>query len=310
MREPVLVDCNYLRPQFAAAYLVVEDGHAAVVENNTSRAWPLLEAALAAQGVAPGSVELAMITHVHLDHAGGSGTLMRACANATLLAHPRAVPHVVDPSRLVASARKVYGDEVFDRLYGDIPPVPAGRVHAVQDGEQRQWRGRTFTFLHTRGHANHHACILDSGSGGIFTGDAFGLAYPALQGNGLFVFPSTSPTDLDPEAARASIDRVVHSGAERAHLTHFGTVTDLPGAAAQLHGYFDAVEELAAQVRARGLPPAEWQAFCAAGVRGWFERALERRGLAPGADAWALVQLDVDLNAQGMVHWMTRHAAA
>src|SRR5262249_54286000 len=150
------------------------------------------------EGLGPEAVDYLIVTHVHLDHAGGSSLLMRECPNARLLAHPRAIPHLVDPSKLVASARQGYGDAEFEKLYGRIDPIEAGRVRAMDDGSRLGWAGAELEFLHTRGHANHHFCILLSESGkprSIFTGDSFGLAYPELQQSGLFIFPSTSPTD-------------------------------------------------------------------------------------------------------------------
>src|SRR3954471_23425092 len=107
------IDCDYIYPRFAAAYLRVAGDEAAFVETNTSHAAPKLLAALASRGMRPEQVRWVIVTHVHLDHAGGAGAIMRACPNATLLAHPRAARHIVDPSKLVASATKVYGAERF-----------------------------------------------------------------------------------------------------------------------------------------------------------------------------------------------------
>ncbi|MCZ7684882.1 MAG: MBL fold metallo-hydrolase [Sandaracinaceae bacterium] len=160
----VTIDCEYMdHPGFAAAYLVLESDRAAFVETNTNRAVPRLLEALRAHGRDVGDVELVVITHVHLDHAGGASSLMEACPHATLLAHPRAARHVIDPSKLIASAREVYGAEAFEAMYGEIRPVPAERVRVMEDGDAVTLGGRTLTFLHTRGHADHHACIVDSG---------------------------------------------------------------------------------------------------------------------------------------------------
>ena len=153
------------------------------------------------EGLKPEDVQYLIITHVHLDHAGGSSALLKACPNAVLLAHPRAATHIIDPTKLIKSARLVYGESAFEKLYGEIEPVASARVRVMNDGETVQFGSRNLHFFYTRGHANHHFCILDSGSEGIFTGDSFGLAYPALQKNGLLIIPSTSPTDFNPDEA-------------------------------------------------------------------------------------------------------------
>ena len=293
------IDCEYLdQPGFAAAYLIHEGDRAAFVETNTNRAVPRLLEALAATGVPRERVELIVITHVHLDHAGGASALMDACPNATLLAHPRAAKHVVDPTKLIKSAEAVYGEAAFHELYGEIRPVPEARVRAMADGEAVGFGERTLTFLHTRGHADHHACVLDSGSSGVFTGDSFGLVYPALQENGLFAIPSTSPTDFDAPAARASLTRIVESGAERAFLTHFGEQRDLRGIAAQLDEQLEAYGAIAEEAFASGLEGEALERFCATRVSAIFERILEAR--APSGDARAILKLDADLNAQGV----------
>ena len=186
------IDCHYLdRPEFAAAYLVADGDEAAFIDNNTNHALPRLLAALADTGLAPEQVRYLIITHVHLDHAGGTSALAGACPNATVLAHPRAFRHVTEPKKLVDSAKSVYGDDEFRRLYGEIQALPAERVRVMEDGERVSLGQRKLEFLHTRGHANHHFCIADSGSGSVFTGDAFGLIYPPC--NRAVVSPSRPP---------------------------------------------------------------------------------------------------------------------
>lgn len=296
---PVTIDSGYMgKPGVAAAYLLRDGDEAAFVETSTALALPRLLRALDAEGLRPEQVRYVVITHVHLDHAGGASALMRACPEATLLAHPRAARHAIDPSRLVASATAVYGEARFRELYGAIEPIPAQRVRAVDDGEVLPLGRRELSFLHTRGHANHHFVVHDRAAGGVFTGDAFGIGYPALQTDGRFVFPSTSPTDFDPVAARESLARVVGTGAGRAWLTHFGERRDVPEVAADLDAQLDAYERLLE--RAIAVDEPDLDAFVEREVRGFFDALFTRR---PGADTPAnrdLVELDVDLNAQGV----------
>jgi glyoxylase-like metal-dependent hydrolase (beta-lactamase superfamily II) len=309
------IDCDYIRPRFAASYLIRQgEGateRAAFVDNNTAHSVPLLLKALKDAGLKPEQVEYVIITHVHLDHAGGSSALMKACPNAALLAHPRAVPHVVDPSRLVASARAVYGEEAFEKLYGVIEPIAATRVRAIGDGELISWGSKRLRFFHTRGHANHHFCVelLESKNGQsvkpesvVFTGDAFGLAYPDLQKSGLFVFPSTSPTDFDAQEARKSIHAVVATNAQAAYPTHFGAVHDLPAAADQLLKWIDFSEELLNEAQHSQLSDEKLAGFCGYKIRNEMSRALGERGMNLSGDVAELLKLDLELNAAGLAH--------
>jgi glyoxylase-like metal-dependent hydrolase (beta-lactamase superfamily II) len=144
------IDCQYLFPQFAAAYLKTAGDEAFFVDNNTTHSVPLLLDALKRASLRPEQVRYVIITHVHLDHAGGTSALIKACPNATLLAHPKAAIHMVDPSRLVSSARKVYGDAEFERLYGEILPIAQNRVRSITDGETVDFGRSKLEFFYTR----------------------------------------------------------------------------------------------------------------------------------------------------------------
>ena len=292
------IDCDYVQPALACAYLRVSGDECAFIETNTTHAVPRLLAALAAQGRTPADVRYVIVTHVHLDHAGGASALMDACPNATLLAHPRAARHLIDPTKLVAGATAVYGAAHFAELYGTIRGVEASRVRALDDGAEVPFGGGVLRFLHTRGHANHHFVVHDPAVDAVFTGDAFGLVYPRLQRAGLLAFPSTSPTDFDGPAAHASIDRIVALGTGRACLTHFGEQTRLPEIAAQLHAWLTLSEALLEE--SRGRPEAEREAFIEGRLAAAFDETVARSGLALSADDRTLVAFDRKLNAQGL----------
>lgn len=298
----VTVDTHYLdRREFAAAYLLIDGDRAAFIDNNTNAAVPRLLAALDDHGLSPSQVEYIIITHVHLDHAGGTSALAAACPDATILAHPRAAPHVIAPEKLVRSASAVYGEAEFKRLYGTIEPVPSERVRIMDDDEVLAFGSRELQFLHTRGHANHHFCIADSATGAIFTGDAFGLVYPALQRTGAFGLPSTSPTDFEPTLARDAVRRLVDARPSCLYPTHFGPVTAIESIAGQLIRHLDFAESLLDSAAEGDQPGAEIEQHCRQRIRDYLGGQLDALGdLGSDPETWALLNLDIDLNAQGI----------
>ncbi|HEY2510095.1 MAG TPA: MBL fold metallo-hydrolase, partial [Polyangiaceae bacterium] len=177
------IDCDLI-PRFTAAYLRVAGDECAFVEAHTPHALPKLLGALEAQGRRPEEVRWIVVTHAHLDHASGASALLAQCPNAVLLAHPRAARHLIDPQKLVASATQVYGEARFAELYGRIDPIPADRVRALEDGARFPLGDATLTVHHTAGHAKHHFVVHDPALKTVYTGDTFGLVYPALQRGG------------------------------------------------------------------------------------------------------------------------------
>ena len=298
--DVITIDCDYLGPRVAAAYLRVAGAEAAFIETNTSHAAPRLLAALADRGMKPEQVRWVIVTHVHLDHAGGAGALMRACPNATLLCHPRAERHLVDPTKLVGSALKVYGEARFRELYGTIDPIPAERVRSLDDGAEVALGDAALRFLHTRGHAKHHFVVHDPALSAVFTGDAFGLCYPALQRPGPFAFPSTSPTDFEAIEARRSVDLIAGLGASRALLTHFGEVTAIDAVAAQLRAWIDLSEAIVDDAAAGDLTGPSLEITIRSRLEDAFDRFSRADGIALGDDDRALIRLDLELNAQGL----------
>lgn len=299
------LDAGYLRPGLAAVHLVVQDGRVAVVDSGTRHSLPALLQALQHLGLGVESVDYVLLTHVHLDHAGGAGAFMGLCPNASLVVHPRGAPHMIDPARLVAGSIAVYGEARFRELYGEIEPITAGRVVQAPDGFELDWRGRRLVFIDTPGHARHHLCIYDAASGAVFTGDAFGLSYREFDVAGRpFVFPTTTPVQFEPEAAHASIDRILSLQPRAAYLTHFGRVEDLPRLASDLHALLDVFVEIA---EAAPHDAARRHAWIVAELAALLLERLHRHGCTlPEADLRRLLVHDVELNAQGLAVWLDK----
>ena len=298
------VDAQYLYSGHAAAHVIEDGGRAAFVDVGTNSSVPFLLDALEQLGIARAAVDYLLLTHVHLDHAGGAGTLMRELPNARALLHPRGAPHMIDPTRLVAGAKAVYGPEAFRRMYGELLPIPAERVRAVKDGERVQLGARTLELLHTPGHAQHHYVVVDSAHASIFTGDTFGISYRALDTkNGAFITPSTVPTQFDPEQHLASIDRMLAYRPESMYLMHFSRVTGVPRLAASLKEQITALARIA---RAHAGDADPYPGIRADMRALWLARAREHGiGLAD-ADIEHALESDLTLNTQGLIAWLAR----
>jgi len=302
------VDCQYIAPHIMASFLV-RSGQAACgwIDSSTPTSVPHLLRALAADNVARDAVTHIVITHVHLDHSAGCAALASACPNAQVLAHPKAVAHLVDPSKLERSARQIYGDVDFEALYGArLEPVPASRITAVHDQAQVALGDKTLGILHTRGHANHHLVVHDTLTGEVFAGDSFGLAYPLLQSRGQLSIPSTSPTDFDAAEARKSVRAIMALQPSEVYVSHFGRVMDIEAAAAQLLHHLDFSEALLESAVRCAEPDAALAAFCEQRLNEYYDCVFTSRGLA--AEAWAIVSKSKDmvLNAQGLAHVAVR----
>lgn len=305
----LLVDTGYIRPHLAACYVVRGAEGAAIVDSGSTRSVPGILEALAGAGVAPGDVSHVIVTHVHLDHAGGAGALLAALPRAQLVAHPRGARHMIDPSKLWAGTVGVYGEERTRALYGELVPAPAARVVEAGDGHVVDLGGRRLRFLDAPGHAKHHFVVLDEGSRGVFTGDVFGLSYrEADSARGPFFFPTTTPVQFDPPALHRTIGRIMAERPERVFLTHYGMVEgDLDRHAAAL---LAGVDEHARRARSTAPGPGRLAA-----IRGGLEEQLLAGLAAHGAplsraEALELYRGDLDLNAQGLQVWLEASAAA
>jgi glyoxylase-like metal-dependent hydrolase (beta-lactamase superfamily II) len=305
----VAIDAGYQRPGLAAFYLVVEGGRAAFIDTGTSHSLPQALAALAAAGLAPASVDYVIPTHVHLDHAGGAGRMMREFPQARLVIHPRGARHMIDPAQLTAGVMEVYGVEAAAHLFGEVPPVPAARVIEAPDRFVVHLNGRTLRFLDTPGHARHHFCVVDERSRSIFTGDTFGLSYREFDSErGACVLPTTTPVQFEPAALHASIDRLMSERPQQVFLTHFGRVTELVRLAHDLHELIDAFVAMAQSCRDAG---AGRIAQLIAGQRAILLPRLAAHGCRlPPEQIDDLLAGDFELNAQGMAVWLDRERRA
>jgi len=295
------IDCLDPLPQFSAIYLLWDekkgsDSPFALVDCHSAHSLEKVTAKMTELGLKRENLEWLFITHAHLDHAGGAWQILKNFPNVKMGAHPKAAKHLIDPTRLNQSARAVYGNELFDQWYGDLQPIDSARVKILDEGESFAWHNCQFQVLHTRGHANHHLCLFESTLNVIFTGDSFGLSYPMLKG---FYFPSTSPTDFDAAEARLSYERILNTGAKTAYPTHFGAVTELLEAQAQMLHWIELSDELLQDVIARKMKSTDQFPYLEKVLGTEFVLKLREKGLDP-KKSWPYIEGDLKLNARGL----------
>lgn len=296
-------DAGYVRPQLAAIHLLVENGRVAVVDTASNACLPRALEALHALNLTPSAVDYVVLTHVHLDHAGGAGAMMQAFSEARLVVHPRGVRHMADPTRLFAAVQEVYGAEEAQRLYGDPIPIAFNRIVEAGDHFSFDLAGRTLVCLDTPGHARHHLCLLDTRSGRLFTGDIFGMSFRELDVDGRpSVVPTTTPTQFEPEAMHRSLDRILSHQPDALYLTHFSEVRDIRRLGDDLHRLIDAHVAVAERERHDG---PERCARILAGLWDLMDAEAARQGWRLPPEQWReVLRMDIELNAQGLDYWL------
>ena len=298
------VDTEYDRPLQDASHLIVEDGRAAFVDTGVNDSVPLLLDALAQQDLAPADVDFVFVTHVHLDHAGGAGTLMQRLPNARCVLHPRGAPHMIDPTKLVAGTEAVYGKDKTREMYGEIQPIDEGRVIVAEHEQWFELNGRPLQTIYTEGHARHHYVLNDPRSRGVFTGDSFGVSYREHDtARGAIVFPTTTPVHFDPVEAHRAVDRIMALEPEQLYLTHYSRVDDLDRLAAEMHAGIDTYVAIALEY----ADDPDRLAALEAGLLEYYAQRLREHGYQGDRDAVASTMgIDIPLNAQGLEVWLDR----
>ncbi|MCP5107498.1 MAG: MBL fold metallo-hydrolase [bacterium] len=307
------IETHYLHQEgFASCYLIEDNGELAFVETNTNHAVPFLLEAVTHLGFKREQVKYVIITHIHLDHAGGTGLLMKELPNAQLLVHARGRKHMINPEKLIEGVKAVYGEEKYKELYGDILPVEKARVLAFTgkdpEADKVTLGGRTLTFVDSPGHARHHMFIFDTQSRSVFSGDAFGIGYPRFTfDNFRLSFPSTSPVQFDPERAMETYQKIADLNPARVLLTHYGSIEDIAGAHEQLKEWTAFSAETAEKRYGEGYRDEELYGILYKDIEDRFERIfLEARGSGPTAEEKDFLFLDTDLNAQGLAHYIKK----
>jgi glyoxylase-like metal-dependent hydrolase (beta-lactamase superfamily II) len=209
------------RPIVTSGYLI-RGREPALVETGPTTSAAAVEAGLASLGLGAQDLAHIVVTHIHLDHAGGVGRISEAFPSATVWVHERGAPHLADPTKLVSSATRVYGEERLRSLFGPVEPTPASRLRSVDEGDVIGFGGRSLEVMYTPGHASHHVSLVDSETGAVFTGDALGVHLPDVP----VLQPATPPPDIDVDLGVRSIERIRERATASGLLlfSHFGPV--------------------------------------------------------------------------------------
>ena len=295
-----VIDSEYYSKDFAAIYLLKQKNKVIIIETGTNYSVPYVKEALSQIGLSFSDVSYVIPTHVHLDHAGGAGLLMMQCQNAALVVHPRGARHLIDPSKLVAGAKAVYGENKFKEYYGEIFPIDANRVIQADDNFILDFDGRELRFIDTPGHARHHFCIWDKATKSMFTGDTFGISYRDLDHQDeLYILPSTSPVQFDPEALIQSINRIMEFKPERVCLTHFSAIKPTKKATNKLIESIHFVSNLAIKYADKN----DSESIIYKKMMDYFLEGLNEIGFQNNDYAKDRLSLDVRINTQGLIYW-------
>jgi glyoxylase-like metal-dependent hydrolase (beta-lactamase superfamily II) len=281
-----------------SAYLVDAD-ELTLVETGPTTSSETVRRGLATLGVGSDDLAHVVVTHIHLDHAGGVGTLAGAFPRATVWVSERGAPHLADPAKLVASTGRVYGPQRMHEMFGPVEPVEGGRLLAVADGDTIDLGNRVLDVLYTPGHASHHVALADRRTGAVFAGDALGVHLPDVR----VLRPATPPPDFDIELACASIERI-RDRSDLLLLSHFGPVA--------------AVDHLCglAERRLRAWSDAVHQALAVDDDLDRIVDVLERQGATEyREDSGEQIDMErydvlssIRMNAMGLVRYWKKHA--
>ena len=295
-------DAGYVRHQLAAIHLIVDHGRAAFIDNGSNASLPRAQRALAELGLTPDAVDYVIVTHIHLDHAGGSGAYMQAFPNAKFVVHPRGARHMIDPTKLMAATEEVYGRETARSLYGELIPVAAERVIETHDGMVLRLGQRELAFYDSPGHAKHHVFIHDRSANGIFTGDTFGISYRECDVDGRpLLMPSTTPSQFDPVDLRDSVERMLMLDPDSVYLTHFSRLTPPRELAGQMLRRLDDFVGIALKAKQAG---GDVLANTKAAMARYFLAEARAHGVTlPDEEILSLWHMDIDLDSQGLVIW-------
>ncbi|MEQ6377075.1 MBL fold metallo-hydrolase [Bacillaceae bacterium S4-13-56] len=316
MKNPVdlgydltLIDLYDLSLEQRTGAYVFDEEDLTIIETSASPSIPFLLKGLEMMQLDPKDIKYIIVTHIHLDHAGGVGLLIEKCPNAKVIVHPRGKKHLADPTKLIQGAREVYG-ETFDSLFDPILPVPKQQLMTMEDGETLQiGKDRLLTFYDTPGHAKHHFSIHDSKSNGIFTGDTIGVLYPQTRNDGFdLVLPSTSPNQFDPDSMMQSLEKIEGLGVDRVYFGHFGMSTEPETVYQQIRHWLPLFVEAGEKVNEEmdGASMIQKSKAVSEELYQLVGKYLFEKGLSDDHEVYSYMKVDLQVCGMGIVDYLEK----
>lgn len=298
-----LIDGFDLDTENRTGTYVIDEEELTLVETGPSPSVKYVKKGLESLGFTLDQVRYIIVTHIHLDHSGGAGLLIRECPNAKVVVHPRGAQHLIEPRKLAAGARAIYGDS-FQELFDPIIPVPEDRVLLKTEGDTLQiGPDCTLKFYDTPGHAKHHFSIFDPVSNGMFTGDTAGIRYELLYREGIdFFLPSTSPNHFNPMDMKNSIQRFREMNLDRIYFGHFGITENVEVALQQVSDWIDVFMEEAEQV------VAEKKGYDVLSARliSRIKDHLREEGIPDEHEIYIILNLDMQVSSLGIIDYFQK----
>lgn len=286
---------------------VIDEQELTIIETGPSPSVKHVKRGIESLGFSLDQVKYIIVTHIHLDHAGGAGLLLKDCPNARVVVHPKGVRHLSEPDRLIAGAKAVYGDK-FEKLFNPIIPIPHERM-IIKNDEGILKIGPTciLKFFDTPGHANHHFSIYDPISNGMFTGDTVGVRYEQLISNDVtFFLPSTSPNQFNPVAMQKAIEFFVQMDLQYIYYGHFGMTNTPKEALSQVSMWLNIfiAEAEAVYAEAKGYEELTRR------LEKLVKEHLRDQGISEDHDVFRLIKLDLEVSSMGMMDYLAKREKA
>ncbi|TMU87966.1 MBL fold metallo-hydrolase [Bacillus sp. BHET2] len=299
-----LVDLMDLSLQERTGSYIIKEKSLTIIETSASPSIPHLKKGLSKLNINLEDIQYIILTHIHLDHAGGAGLFLEECPNAKVIVHPKGRRHLVDPGRLIAGAKAVYGEK-FNELFDPIVPIPEDRMLVMEHEEKLTLSNScTLTFYHTPGHANHHFSIFDSVSNGMFTGDTCGIQYTV--GSKHFYFPSTSPNQFNPDEMKNSIRMYKDLKLDRLYFGHYGVTEEVSFALSEVEKGLDFFMEKSRETFSSHSTIEDNVEAITSVLFNLTKSKMIQKGVDPENPIFQLLLLDMNVSAMGIVDYLLK----
>lgn len=299
-------DFDLNRKERTGTYVILEK-ELTIVETSASPSIPYILSGLKQLHIDPIDIKYIIVTHIHLDHAGGAGLLLQHCPNAKVVVHPKGARHIIDPSRLIAGARAVYGEK-FDSLFDPILPIPEQKILIKNDGDTLKISDScTLTFLDTPGHANHHFSIYDPISNGIFTGDTIGVFYPELKHDGIELYlPSTSPNQFNPDYMLQSLEKIEKLNVDYVYFGHYGASSNIQEISQQIRKWLPLFVEVGNKGMAIQSSLSEKVEAATQALFALVTEYLSEKQIPNDHSVYEIIKIDLPVCAMGLIDYLSK----